>query len=350
MEHIISVETFGARVRIKDGLLVVQIPDLSGAGNHREEEFAACKVHTILLHRGTSISADALLLAEKNKVAVLILDERDLPAVFMAGTQSAASVNIWKRQLQLHNTPQGLNFARQWLCTKIRRKIEWLSKMRSYRSGPSLDSINQCISALKDCLVRMNSITLTNEKAAASIRGIEGTGQRIYLDTLSNLLPSQNKFDGRSRQPSNDLFNAALNYAYGILYNWVEQALWAAGLNPYIGCMHSDERHQKALLFDFIESYRPWMDKIVFNLCARKEMNTAQHTMLLENGGLWLNKAGKRSVIESSKDKFGRKVVDIEGREWTWETAIRHEARQFAAALNIEKYLYPEQEPELVLA
>ena len=333
MEHIISVETFGARIRTRDGMFVVHLPDLSGAGDHREESFAACHVHTILLHQRTSISSDALLLAEANKVSVIVMNEQQLPAVFMAGARAAASVDLWKRQLLIHNTPQGLAFARQWLIAKIQRKIEWLSKMRSYRSGPALQTIEQCITALRNCIVRMHAVPLHREKAAASLRGIEGTGQRLYLDTLNTLLPTQNKFDGRSRQPSADLFNAALNYAYGILYNWTEQALWSAGLNPYIGCMHSDERHQKALLFDFIEGYRPWMDKIVFKLCFRREINAPQHTVSVEQGGLWLNRAGKALLIAAVKDRFNRKTIELDGMNRPLLHVISYEARLFATAL-----------------
>jgi CRISPR/Cas system-associated endonuclease Cas1 len=38
-----------------------------------------------------------------------------------------------------------------------------------------------------------------------------------YFATLSALLPEQYKFKNRN-QPATDIFNAMLNYAYGILY------------------------------------------------------------------------------------------------------------------------------------
>lgn len=287
MEHILSIQSFGAKLRSRDGLFVVYQPDLSGAGQHREEEFAVSSVDTILLHPHTSASVDALLLAHKHQIPVLLLDERELPSSFLAGLQPPSSFQIWKRQLLLHGTPEGLGYARDWLCLKVRRKIEWLGKLRSYREGPALERINACLAVLHDTHARLSHhALLPAESAAASLRGIEGQGQRVYLDTLSSLLPAQTRFDGRSRQPAQDLFNAMLNYAYGILYNWVERALWETGLNPYFGFLHSNERQHKALLFDLIEPFRPWMDKAVFKLCARKQVNSQQHARQLPEGGL----------------------------------------------------------------
>lgn len=335
MEQIISIQSFGARLRSRDGLFVVYLPDLSGAGQHREEEFAASSVDSIMLHPHTSASVDALLLAQKHQIPVLLLDERELPASFLAGLQPPSSFHIWKQQLLLHGTSEGLGYAREWLCLKVRRKIEWLGKLRSYREGPALERINNCLTVLHDTHARLAHHSLVNPgSAAASLRGIEGQGQRVYLDTLSSLLPAQTKFDGRSRRPAEDIFNAMLNYAYGILYNWVERALWETGLNPYIGFLHSGERQHKALLFDLIEPFRPWMDKAVFKLCARKQVNSQQHARQLPEGGFWLNTEGKRIVAETVYQRFNRKMVIVGERTYRLRHAILVEIRQFALLLS----------------
>lgn len=245
----LALQGFGAKLRLKDGLFAVSVPDLSGANNHREEQFAPHTVDTILLHPRTSVSADALLLAHQHNVTILVLDAREMPTSFFAGLHAPSSILIWKQQLLLHDTPQGLAYARDWLCTKTRRQIEWLTKMRSYRQGAALASLDHCLTNLRESLLTLSSAALSPVKeAAARLRGIEGASQRKYLSTLSELLPPQTRFEGRSRQPAADLFNALLNYGYGILYNWVEKALWESGLNPYIGFLHaSEDRHHKTL-------------------------------------------------------------------------------------------------------
>lgn len=333
MEGIINLQSFGAKLRSKDGLFTVLVPDLSGGGEERYEEFAPAHIQTILLHPKTSLSTDAALLAEQNGVACIILNDDGEPTIFLAGNRPSRSLEIWKNQLLLHGTPEGLEFARQWLCLKVRRKIEWLPKLKSYRQDQpeAIQIIDQTNDALQETLLKLGNQSLRQvDEAASELRGIEGNGHKVYLNMINHLLPRQYKFDVRSRQPSLDLFNALLNYGYGILYNWVELALWEAGANPYFGFLHSGERRHKALLFDFIEPYRPWVDRVVFKLCARKIV-TLQHTEPHGKGGLWLNSEGRKILAKAVYEKFRRKlIVAANGQSWSLRQIIAREAVGFA--------------------
>lgn len=332
-EQILSIKSFGARLRARDGLFEVTVPDMSGAGEHRVQQFAPHTVQTILLHRHTSVSTDAMLLAEQNAVTLLVLDERSSPTLFLAGLTPPGAVEIWKRQIALHGTPEGLNYAREWLCTKIQRKLKLLSKLKRYREGEPVRIIEDCEKALQETLFRMTGLSLRDPaKAADSLRGLEGSGQRIYLDTLSKLLPPHLRFDGRSKRPSFDLFNAMLNYAYGILYGWVEKIIWHVGLNPYFGFLHGDTRKQKNMLFDFIEPYRPWIDKIIFNLCARKEASS-QHVSELSNGGVWLNDDGTSMVTKAVNERLDEKRESGSGKTRSLRQTIESDARAFVRLL-----------------
>jgi CRISPR-associated protein Cas1 len=210
-----------------------------------------------------------------------------------------------------------------------------LSKLKSYRKEQveALRAIQDCEKVLQEALLQMKSLALRQvEKAADTLRGLEGNAQRAYLQTLSFLLPPHLRFDGRSKRPSVDLFNALLNYAYGILYSRIEKTLWHVGLNPYFGFLHGDTRKQKNFLFDFIEPYRPWVDKIVFNLCARKEAST-QHLRDLPGGGVWLNDDGKKLLSLAMESVFHEKKETLGERQYNlWQT-IELEARAFVRLL-----------------
>lgn len=332
-EQILSIKSFGARLRVKDGLFEITVPDLSGAGDHRIQQFAPPNVHNIMLHRHTSVSADAMLLAEQYGVTLMVLDDYDTPTLFLAGLHPAGSLEIWKRQLALQGTPQGLGFARDWLCVKMQRKLKWLGKLKGYRQGEALQAIRDCENALQDLMLRMKSQALHNvSKAAESLRGLEGSAQRLYLNLLSKLLPPHLQFEGRSKRPGGDLFNALLNYAYGILYGRLEKILWRVGLNPYFGFLHGDTRKQKNFLFDFIEPYRPWMDKVVFKLCTRKEASS-QHARELPGGGVWLNDDGKKMLTGMVEEYFREKKETIGEKNYDlWQT-MELEARAFVRLL-----------------
>ena len=69
-------------------------------------------------------------------------------------------------------------------------------------------------------------------------------------------MPEAYRFDGRSRQPALDAVNAMLNYSYGVLYSLVERACICAGLDPFLGFLHTDNYNKKSLVFDLIEPFR----------------------------------------------------------------------------------------------
>jgi hypothetical protein len=48
-----------------------------------------------------------------------------------------------------------------------------------------------------------------------------------------------------------------LNYGYGVLYSLVEKACIYAGLDPFVGFLHTDNYVKKSLVFDLLEPYRP---------------------------------------------------------------------------------------------
>ena len=63
------------------------------------------------------------------------------------------------------------------------------------------------------------------------------------------------KFEKRSRRPALDHFNSALNYLYGMTYGVVEGGIFAKGLDPFIGLLHTDQYNEPTLAFDLIETH-----------------------------------------------------------------------------------------------
>ncbi len=128
------------------------------------------------------------------------------------------------------------------------------------------------------------------------------------------MLPPEYAFESRSRQPATDIFNALLNYAYGILYGKVEGSLIKAGLDPYAGIFHRDEYNRPALVFDVIEKYRVWMDYIVIQLCKQKALPADCFFTGPEGGGCRLEALGKRILIQSVNDYLSE-IISLDGKE-----------------------------------
>ena len=327
----IYLQTFGSRLRVKDGLFEMTVPDISGNNHHLVEQFAAHEVKSILLQKGTSVSADALLLGIEKSVDILVLDHFGHPQGRMWTTRPSSTLNIWKNQIALAHTPAGLRIAKGWIEEKLRGRLEHLRKMKGYRSETKVKIITQAEAPIVEILSKLSRLVVHDfDTSAAKIRALEGAAGRHYFATLSALMPDEYQFEGRSTRPADDAFNAFLNYGYGMLYTKVERALMLAGLHPHIGFMHADGYQRINLVYDFIEQFRVWIDKTVFKLFTRKQVS-AVHVSLRNGKDLWLAEDGRRLMSAAVQARFAEKKQEIGGRMFPLEGYIIEAAKRAAS-------------------
>lgn len=333
----IFLQSFGSRLRVKDGLFEVTVPDMTGNNHHVTEQFAAHQVQSIFLQTGSSVSSDALLLAIEHGADIMVLDPMGNPAGRFLSNRPNTTLNIWKNQLAISLSTEALAIAKDWVESKIRERLKFLKKLKGYRSGEKLARIEKAETSIAELLSRLHAVPIqsNSETAAGAIRGLEGSAGRIYLDTLSALLPDEYQFNGRSTRPADDMFNAYLNYGYGILYRVAERALLLAGVHPYIGFMHSDGYQRKSMVFDFVEPFRIWVEKVVFQLFAAKLASGKQVIPAPESAGpgLWLNEEGKRLLTDALHLRLRKKKKERNGKRFPLEQYIVDEARRLAALI-----------------
>jgi CRISPR-associated protein Cas1 len=140
-------------------------------------------------------------------------------------------------------------------------------------------------------------------------------------------LPREYGFTKRSRRPAEDIFNASINYFYGMMYGKVEQAILAAGLDPQMGILHVDAYKKPTLAFDLIEAFRPWCDRLLMEQCISRQLLPAFFTK--NQHGIFLNKKGKAHLIPLFND-YLREEVTFFGRSATRNNHIFYLAGQLA--------------------
>ncbi len=118
---------------------------------------------------------------------------------------------------------------------------------------------------------------------------------RYYWQTLSACLPVEFRFEDRNRQPAHDCFNASINYLYGMLYTYVETALFSVGLDPYLGIFHADQYDKPTLAFDVIEAFRYWVERVVMEQMMYGQIDASFFEK--KDDGMWLGKKGKQLLI-----------------------------------------------------
>lgn len=141
-------------------------------------------------------------------------------------------------------------------------------------------------------------------------------------------LPEKLRFESRSQHPATDTTNAFLNYAYGMLYSCIEGALIRAGIDPYIGILHMDDYCRPVLVFDVIELYRTWADRVVYTLLSQ-ELETDDLCSVREDGAFWLESLGRRILSQSVNDYLDE-VVTENGVKRSRRTSIELYAQALA--------------------
>ena len=322
------INSWGTYVHIKDELFEVTF---SKEGVKQKQHFASQKITSVLLSRGAAISTDAIILAMKNNIDIIVFEHDGMPVGRFWHSKPGSTSRIRKQQLDASLNSIGLFWVKSWLSAKLANQMEFLKRLKNHRPSIAGD-----ISGSMD---KIEALKLKTEKIEgdrtdlvdSTLRGLEGTSGRIYFQTLSSLLNEKYRFEGRSYRPAKDSFNAFLNYAYGVLYSRVEKVLVIAGLDPYVGFMHRDDYNMKSMVFDFIEPYRIYADEVVFKLFSAKKVNDS-HTDTITNG-VSLNSGGKNLLMQSLIKFLDEDKIRYHGRNQTRMNAMQMDAHQFANSL-----------------
>ncbi|MCB0557216.1 MAG: CRISPR-associated endonuclease Cas1 [Phaeodactylibacter sp.] len=324
------LNTYGVYLHVKDALFEVRMPQ--DGGGHQKHHFAAQKVTSIIMTTSGALSTDAIRLALQNNIDIIFADSSGFPLGRVWHSKLGSTTKIRKRQLEASIGPEGVRWTIQWLAAKLDNQIELIKNLKKHRArmGDFLDEKAAKIENLRQSM-RLQEEAPSVDTIAETLRGLEGTAGRLYFETLSQALPPESRFTGRSFRPAQDPFNAFLNYGYGVLYSRVEKALMIAGLDPYVGFLHRDDYNQKSMVFDFIEPYRIHVETVVFRLFSAKKVNQA-HTASLANG-VTLVKEGKQLLIEKLNDYLEVQTIRYNGRNQSRGNGLQMDAHRFANEL-----------------
>jgi CRISPR-associated protein Cas1 len=320
------INTYGTYVHVKDDMFEVRVP--AEEGPPRKQLIASQKITSILISKGAAVSTDAIIMAMKNNIDIVVLESDGFPVGRFWHSRLGSTTKIRKRQLEASLGKLGLDLTKQWVGQKVENQIEFIKRLKKHREqiADDLDESLERLSSLRTKIKQLDATT--TDEIADTLRGLEGTSGRIYFGVLSSLLSDRYRFSGRSFRPAFDPFNAFLNYSYGILYSRVEKALIISGIDPYVGFLHRDDYNKKSMVFDFIEPYRVWGDEVVFKLFSAKKVNDA-HTDKITNG-YSLNAEGKALLVEHFFKFFDEEKIRHEGKNQSRGNIIQADAHAIA--------------------
>lgn len=259
-------------------------------------EVSVKKVESILISTAAYITTDAIKLAIDNNIDIVFLDEYGNPYARIWHSKLGSTVLIRRMQLEKSSSFQGAELAKEWIKIKLNNQLDFLKRLSKTREELR-DKIYYSCQIIEDCLKKLDNLSGHIEDIRNSIMSLEALSAKAYFECISMCLPEKYRFEGRSRDPAKDYFNAMLNYAYGILYSMVEKACIVAGIDPYIGFLHSDNYNKKSMVFDIIELYRIFAEESVVFLFTMRQIKDEYFDAVPD--GFTLNKEGKAILIEN---------------------------------------------------
>ena len=205
-----------------------------------------------------TITNGLLMKLVQNKTAVITCDKQHLPCSFL--------------QPLVGHTEQTERMRHQLDASVPLKKQLWQQTITAKVTNQAQHLLLQGKPALK--LKRWSK-----EIKSGDTGNIEAIAAAYYFQTLFE------EIEGFSRNQKGVAPNNLLNYGYAILRAVTARALVSSGLIPSLGIYHHNKYNAFCLADDVMEPYRPFVDRVVYDLvatgCAIEELTQPLKTELL---------------------------------------------------------------------
>lgn len=294
-------------------------------------DISPLKVESIVISNKAMVSSQAVALALEHNIDVVFLDSYGDPIGRIWFSKMGSTATIRRKQLEAVSSPLGLQLVVEMLSQKMENQKKFLKKLMHARPG-SEETFAEPLRVVEKSAVDLSATAQDKnpDSRRNHLMGLEGTAGRVYFQCISGLLPEHYRFDGRSRRPAKDPFNACLNYGYGILYSLVEKACILSGLDPFVGFLHTDNYNKKSLVFDLIEPFRIFAEQTTVYLFTGKKVK--EEYFDVSEHGVSLNVKGKPVIVDSMNQSLDE-TVRYRHKNVKRRHVIQHEAHRLANML-----------------
>ena len=182
-------------------------------------------------------------------------------------------------------------------------------------------------------------------KTLDEIRGIEGEAATCYFSVFDDLILQQKEqffFQNRNRRPPTDNVNALVSFVYTLLAHDTAAALETAGLDPYVGFLHSDRPGRISLALDLMEEFRPVLaDRFVLTLINTRQIN-GDGFVQKEDGAVLMDDVTRKKVLVAWQEKKQEKITHpMLGEKMEWGLVPYSQALLLARYLRGDLDAYP---------
>ncbi|MEM0460520.1 MAG: CRISPR-associated endonuclease Cas1, partial [Thermofilaceae archaeon] len=229
----------------------------------------------VIAVEGVAVTGGALKLAALHGIDVNFIPSGK-PLARLVPATYGGSVELWVKQLKQHRSKaRRAELARSFVEGKVHNQKVLLKSAAKTQaaSSPAANALRKSVEQLEQALSRLRE---ADDWKKASL--VEAEAAQAYWSAVKHLLPSALGFQKRLKRwdvppgAKPDPFNSALNLGYAALLREVWRAVFAVGLNPYIGFLHARRPGSMILVLDLMEEFRPIaVDRPLLKLARTKQ-------------------------------------------------------------------------------
>jgi len=209
----------------------------------------------------------------------------------------------------------------------IAKKIE-LASLHNQRENLRYTQKHRPSNELEDIIGFMSNIMsqMKVSKTIEELMLLEARAKQKYLHAFDlMIINNEFRFVQRTKRPPKNEVNAMISFGNVFLYRRIACEIYKSSLDIRIGFVHAANNRSESLNLDLAEIFKPIIvDKVIFSVINKGQILKEQHFEKTEEGGVWLNKEGKRIFIHELEDKLYQKIT-IDGKKMTYDALIRNE-------------------------
>ena len=284
------IDTTNTKISVRNKAFYIENKDISKAIGVKRISSIAITVHC-------DINASAIKLAAQNQIPIYFYNNFGTLQARICSPFLVNMADLRRQQLYFYDSSDATGWAIEMIERKTFAQVSLLQQLANRKQiykKTAVERIEQMTQQLQKAATFKNKHI---DSVRMNLIGIEGSIARIYFSTLALFVPENFTFTKRSRRPATDFFNAGLNYLYGMTYSIVESGIYAKGLDPFAGFLHTENYLKPNLVYDLIEPVRPIIDKLWIRLIQSGDIKPSH--FIKKEQGYWLNKVGKRVIIPS---------------------------------------------------
>lgn len=216
--------------------------------------------------------------------------------------QSTGHVNAQRqrKQCSLYDSKFAIELSRNIVTAKLKNQLVILKRYERSK-GISVPEAEKMVDICRGKAGRCRKLP--------QLMGYEGQGAKAYFEGLSALIEPEFAFQGRSKRPPADEFNAMLSLGYFVLRNELYGKIEEKGLNPYFGFMHRDKESHPTLASDLMEEWRAVIvDSTAMSMINGHEIRKDDFTKDTDEPGCFLTKEGMRKFLSKLEKKLQTEV------------------------------------------